>query len=903
MAKSLYRRIQIFFRSLFQRNAQQSDLDEEIELHIEELTEEYMEEGLSRKVARKKALKRFGSVEWIKDDTRDSWGTQRLVDSLRDFKFGLRLTFKHLSSSILAVIVLALGIGISTIMFTAASKLRNTSGGVDLQDNQLYIDWEVGQKQGEPVLAPDFKHLQQEVDSLENLIGFGYRGYFLHLPTEKTEGKQYNGIETTPNFFSITNTSPVAGRLFSAQDGQTSDAGTVIISHSVSSDFFDNPKDAVGAEVYLNGERCMVVGVMPKGFAFPGNRFIWKATDWSNYNTVTRARSPRMRITGTMKEGLLIPQVRAELDTIAENLASEFPGTNEDYSRFKIILFKDRFIDDDSVIFLGLALLGSFLVLSVACANVFQIVIARTAIRSHELAIRCSLGAKRSHVIWQVMVDGLTLSTIGAFLGLGLASMGLRFISAQLTLFNMPGLHTFQLTSGAIVFVLIAATLSGVISSLIPAWRASKINANEILKDDNKSSGNIYIGWLSKTLVISQVTFSSILLFLSMFLLFPSFFIGSVKMPYEQDNLLTARVTLSRQAFESSPDALPKFYQNLKPKLMAIPGVEATGLTSAHWGIMGEKKPRSLEIEGRSQGDERHTVQKIVVSPDFLEAYAMQATSGRTFNAFDTKDSLRVCIVNQNFAKTHYPDSDPIGKRIRMKFVNKPNEWMTIVGVVPVTIPDIPTSSKAEAEMMEQAFCEVILPFTQHPEWSPTILLRAPKASSSHYRAALREAIRETDSSVDISGSILTTQERLDIIGEFIRAIFNGGQLFGGAILIMSITGLYTIISFTTAQRRKELGIRMAVGSSAWGIAKSVIKPWSIAILVGLSLAGITCLIMWSFYSSLAPNDISAKDNLLSILTMFGPVVVLVGIGSLISMALPAWRAIKIAPMEVIRVE
>ena len=194
MANSLYRRIQIFFRSLFKRKTQQSDHDEEIEFHIEELTEEFMEEGLSRTVARKKALKRFGSVEWIKDDTRNSWGMQRLVDSIRDFKFGLRLTLKHATPSILAVIVLALGIGISTIMFTTASKLRNTSGGVELNDNLLYIDREVGQKQGQPILARAFTLLQKEVDSLENLIGFGYRAYFFHLPSKKEEGNQYSGI-------------------------------------------------------------------------------------------------------------------------------------------------------------------------------------------------------------------------------------------------------------------------------------------------------------------------------------------------------------------------------------------------------------------------------------------------------------------------------------------------------------------------------------------------------------------------------------------------------------------------------------------------------------------------------------------------------------------------------------
>ncbi len=901
MGRSLARRLAAYFQSLFRRPTKQSDLDEEIQLHIDELTEEYIADGLSPADARKAALKRFGSVEWIKDDTRESWGMQRFLDTLRDFKFGLRLTVKHSTSSVLAVVVLALGIGISTILFTTASKLRDTSGGGDLDDRQFLVEWEVGKTRGEPISIHDFLHLRNEVDSIENFIGIQGAKTFFHLPSQKEDGKVYRMARTSPNFFDLTQEQPEYGRLFNAQDADDADVRPIVVSYSVVSQFFDSAKDAVGTEVVLGDQPCVIIGAMPKGFAFPEFQNIWMPTDWSEFDGALRSESPRVRVTGRLKPGFIQPQAQAELDTIAANLATEYPDTNENYTRIRLSRYKDQFIDDDAGVIIGLALFGSALVLAVACANVFQIVIARTAVRSHELAVRRSLGARRGNVIWQVIVDGLTLSSAGALVGLGIAAVGLDFLSDQLVLFEMPGLHTFQLTPSAIAFVLIAATLSGVVSSIIPAWRASKIQAFDILKDDTKSSGSIYIGWIAKTLVVSQVMFSTLLLFFSMSLLFPSFYVDSVKLPFDKDSLLTVRVGLGLGEYSGENTDVEGLYTDLKNAFMEIPGVQATGLTTAQWGLIGENK--RLEVEGRTDdADARLSTQLVVASPDYLDAFGARPISGRALTPFDTKDSLKVCMVNPAFANFHFPGEEAIGKRIRIKPGH--DEWITIVGVVPEMSPEIPTTSQAEARMLEEVTTVVILPFTQRKAESPTLLIKADNASHSRYRTAVREALQKIAPKSQIQGSILTMGERLDIVSNFIQSVSRVGQYFGGAILAMSIIGLYSIIAFTTSQRRKEIGIRMAVGSNAWGIAKSVLKPWFAAIAAGLSLAAIAYYALSSLqYLLFSTTDVSVQENLQSVLPLVIPVIGIVIVASLFSMALPAWRAIKIQPMEVIRME
>ncbi len=896
----IVRKVSNRLKALFLNGKAESELDDEMQFHLEMEIEKNLERGMSPFEARRSARVSFGGMEQAKEDCRDAWGIRFLQDSYRNLRFGLRLCSRYLNTSILAVVVLSMGIGIASMMYTMSSKLLDTSSGADLDDRQLYIQWELGTAQGEPFSSHDFKVLRSEVDSLEDLAGIQNSGFWFSLPLKKDEGKQYKGVKVTANFFELVNAKPILGNSFSDQDAQSYEAREIVISDLVWADFFDRDKAVLEAEVMLNGDQCKIAGVMPTGFAFPRDQQIWMATDWREFDGKPRASAPKIGVTGKLKPGLGLDQARAELETIASNLAVAYPETNEERTRVRLTPYREQFVDDDAKAILYLGLFGSLLVLTFLSTNVFQIIMGRTAIRSHELAVRRSLGAKRSHVIWQVVVDGLALSGMGAIFGIGFAALGLRVISDQLSVFEMPWLHDFQLTPGVFLFAIGAALFAGIGSSIIPAWRASRMNSFSILKDDSRSSSSIYIGWLSKAMITFQVLFSSILLFLSVMLLWPSLFMDSLEMPYDKNTVLTAGMQLGADPQFEEPRDVERLYPRLKQKLMATPGVRAVALGSGKFGIMGDLRGIEIEGEEEDKGSSMRISQISTATPDFLDVYGLKPLSGRMINAFDSEESLTVCVVNSHFVDTHCKNVDPIGLRLKIEQgSNGYSEWITIVGVIPSLMPNLPGTK----EEIDRLFSQILLPFAQHPLWNPTILLSAQNADNDRYRLAIRESVKELAPLVRFQGPILTIGEGLSFVSRMIDTISLGGKFLGGAILVISIIGLYSIIAFTTNQRRKEFGIRIAVGSNAWGVMKSVMRPWALTIGSGLILGFISVLSLLVGLHSFSVSNGGMEEDLRGYTPIFLTVAAIVGLATLIAMIIPARRAAKINPMDIIRAE
>ena len=897
---SWIRILKLRVRGLLKSREKESELDQEMEFHLQMLIDGNLELGMNPKEARAAALKEFGSVELHKEEVRDSWGMRTVMDTLRNLRFGLRLSYRYRGSSILALVVLSLGIGIATIMYTMSSKLMDTSAGADLDKRQLFVEWETSTEQGERISSIDFKMLRSEVDSLENLVGIEHRGFWFQLPRDPEGAKYFRGVKATPNLFDLADALPVRGRVFAGQDVESSYEPVILISNSIWTDFFGRSEAALGSTVIVDGHECRIIGVMPPGFAFPGNQQIWMPTEWNEFDAGARELAPEIDMVGRLKPGENIGRVRVELETLASNLSIEFPETNKERTRIRVTPYKDRFRDDDATAVLLLGLFGALLVLSLSCLNVFQIVMARTAIRSHELAVRCSLGARRSHVIWQVVVDGLTLAGIGALLGVGLAALGLHYISDVLRVFETPGIHQFQLQSGVVVFAVGAALFAGVASSIVPAWRASNINPYAVLKDDSKSSPGIYIGWLAKVMVVSQVAFSSILLFLSVILLQPGVLINIVKTPYDKDTVLAAKMDLRLDESVKTAQDIENFYAGVKEKLMAVPGVRAVALTSSTWGIMGDIVKFKIEGQESESFLKSNSTQVNMASPDYLDVFGLEPLSGRMISPLDTEDSLAVCVVDSRFVNRYFKREDPIGRRLKITQNDRTTDWITIVGVIPGIKPAIPGVSE---DGMDNVLSEIVVPHRQSPDWVPSILLSAQQAGSPQYRKAMRESVKAIAPGAEFRGAILTIGERFDILSRLFESISTTSAIFGSVILAISIIGLYTVVAFTTAQRRKEFGIRIAVGCGGWGIVKSVIKPWSAMIGTGLILGGIASLALGMAYVALVANAGNVEIRTYEFVPIFCIVIVLICLASLIAMGIPTWRATKIEPMEVIRVE
>jgi len=792
-------------RNLLRLGKQRDELALEIEQHIEMSIADLVSRGVDPQEARKEVMREFGNVEHLKEECQDSWGLRVLFNLIRNFKFGMRLSSRYKSSTILAIIVLGLGIGISDVVYTGANKLVSfvLNGGASLNEQHVFIEWETGKRKGGKINSLDFKVFRETVESIEELVGFQSTRAWIHLPGEREAKRNHSGILATSNIFNSLDIKPQRGRVFSRQNVDT-----------------EENREIVRVSTY------------------------WK-------------------------------------------------------------MFK---IKELHYFFSG-AMAICWIALILACSSTFNIVIARTAGRSHELAVRSSLGAKRGHLIWQVIVDGLTLAVGGSLLGLLFAWISLRFVSGALQ--SIPGLDPFydlHLPPSVVIFSAGVAVLAGIMASIIPAWRASKIDTFGILKDDSKSSSSVYIGWLSKFVVISQVAFSGLVLFAGLVLLIylPTTWSKSWDLPYDKESILLTRVSLSqaKQFQDRNPQELIEFYAKTKQLLEGTPGVGAVAFTTASEVLRGEGTHFSLESRDGAETPVHAVLSR--VTPDYLNVFGADALSGRMLSGFDRRGTQPVCVVDQRFVDTYCANIDPIGMRIRItdpKKVNgkwvrrKANEWIEIVGVIPNLSPMGLGSSKQNPD--------ILLPYAQKPDWRIGILLSAKNAENAQFRQAIRLAINKLAADANHSEP-QSLQELFDINHRLAKKALIAGGSIGVALLAMSFIGLYSIISFTASQRRKEFGIRMAIGASNRDIAKTIAKPWIITVGSGLLLGYLLLLCTYTFLVKTNQAEASVEIFVWFSQWVGRPylwVVSLIGLCSLVSMGIPAWRATRSDPMNTIREE
>lgn len=888
--------------NVFRRDRLEAELKIEMENHLHFQNEQNKRMGMSPEQARKEANINFGNPNRIEEDARDAWGYRVVRNLIRDIRFAFRLTSRYKSSSFLAVLMLGFGICIAIIGYTFSTIAIDPSlmGGFRIDESrQVVIGWDLGGFRGGGINSLDFQVFQEESQSLSELVGVQTKAAWFHLPGERSEGKKYKGAYATTNWLNILDTTPQVGRMFSRSNPSGEIPREVVISDMIWKDFFSRDEEAVGSILIVDDEEHMVVGVMPAGYSFPNFHQFWMAADWREFRGGKRSDAPRLLAIGLLKPERSVEQARAELDAIAARLAIAYPDTNEKLYRVRVTTVWD-WLKKTSIALLMLFAISVFSML-LACTNVFNVIITRTASRSHELAVRICLGAKRSHVMWQVIIDGLVLSGFGAMLGVGFAGTALHFATDYLGRFpNFSMLHGLELTRGVVWASAGAAVFSGIAASFIPAWRASKIDAFEILKDNSRSSTCVFIGWLSKTIVISQVAITSVVLFagLVFLVIIPTRWQQTIDLPYDVDSVLTASLQLSgsTQFKDSKSEDLETFYTGFNRKLLEVPGVQATAMASGENGLKGRRI--DIQIAGWEDG-QRFTVDLNIVTPSLLDVYGVEPVYGRMLSVFDTKDSERVCVVDTQFVKLHCLDTEPIGMRIKAPYGRRASEWITIVGVVPDLNLPLPLQSNRGG---------ILLPYTQAPDWTPLILLRANEAGNQKIRQAVHLAINDLVPDAQIVEGVHTVRERIEFVYSAINGALTTGSIVGGSVLAMAVISLYSIIAFTTSLRRKEFGIRIAVGSSAFGIAKTVAKPWAITIALGLGI-GYLCLmgLIALGFNQLGINQGQTMGQYavftLQIGKVYSWVCLLVCVCSLIGVGIPARKAMRINPMEVIRVE
>ena len=795
-----------------------------------------------------------------------------------DLRFALRMIFSHRWFSAAVVVTLALGIGLNTMVFTLINavlfKPVPVPGGARLVS---ILCRNVKQHEGfERMSYADFQDYRTQANSLEAMEGaIDEEGVI----SEKGNPPQpYHLQRATAGIFSMLHTSPVLGRGFAGNDAQPGADPVVVIGYGVWKDRYGSAENVIGRQVRVNGQPATIIGVMPKGYRFPSGVDLWMPL----IPTPELEKRDNRQITayGILKPGMSLQQAAAEFDGIAHRLAAEYP-VNKDVGA-SVETFHERY-NGGGIRVIFLLMLGAVgFVLLIACADVANMMLSRALARKREMSIRTALGASRWRMMRQLLIESVLLSLIGGLVGMGLAALGVRWFDVS-TDGIRPSWIAFTMDYAVFGYFAALCILSGLLFGTAPALRASKGDLNEIMKEGARSVGRRSEGWLASLLVVFQ--FALTLVLLSGAGIFVRSLIASFStnpfIPAQQ--LTTARLNLPDTRYKDT-DARMRFYDQLLPRLRAIPGVSRVSMVSHPPGLGAARE--QIELEGKPVGEasRRPWISFVTQSPGYLETIHLPLLEGRDFNAMDGSAQHETAIVTREAAAHFWPNQDAVGKRFRLyDDQNKPTEWITVVGI--------------SADMVQELIANdphplIFVPYRMKG-WNEMTLMVESSADPS---AAVRGAVQNLDAELPLR-EVSRLSAALEHQTWFLRVF---GKIFGSFAfigLVMASVGIYAVIAHAGSRRTQEIGVRMALGASVRSILMLVMKRGLWQVGAGLGLGFALAIPAVRLLSAL-PGNMFTKDP--TVFVMVGAVLAAVGV---FACWLPARRAAALDPVQAIRYE
>ena len=813
----------------------------------------------------------------------------------QDVRYGTRKLLKTRSFNLVAILALALGIGANTAIFSVVNTILLRPP--PYQDpERLVMVWEANTKRGLgqiPTSFPNFNDLKTINNVFEDIAAFADRKLNL---TGGDEPEQVRGLYVSPNAMSLLGVKPTYGRTFLAEEGKPGANHVLILSYGLWQRRFGASLNAIGRQVELNGESYLVVGVMPPDFEFPPT---FTATIASSKLTIPNAdlwiplttdvlpdvRGVRgLLMIGRLKSNVTMGQARAEMDIIAKRLEKEYPGPNEGME-VSLIPLRTQITGDIQLPLLILLAATGF-VLLIACADVANLLLARTIVRREEIAIRIALGASRFRLIRQMLTESALLGLVSSLLGLLFAYWCVR----QLVAFSPTSISRVKEVSidkWALLFTLVVSLLTAFIFGLAPATYASKSDLNQTLKEGSRSSTEgSRQSRFHNVLVISEVALALILSIAAGLMINSFLRLQNVNPGFNPRNVITLELQLPQPKYPQAQQRII-FQQQLIQHIEAVPGVQYAG-TVNNIPFGGSESHNTYSIEGRdfSNHSERLQAYTRIVSPKYFQVMDIIIHKGRQFTDEDNLDSSRVALINETAARRLWGDEDPIGKRIKLGSPESNNSWLSIIGVV---------GSISHTSLGVTSQPEVYVPFRQNP--GPTITLVARATSDPKSVAA---AIRQEVAALDRSLPFTNIRYMEDLISNSVAQprlyTFLLG-LFAALALLLAAAGIYGVLSYSVGQRTHEIGVRMALGAQQRDIFKLIVGHTAVLIFIGLGVGLAISLALSRVMSSLlfgvTPND-SLTFVLISLLLL---------VVGLLASYIPARRATKVNPLIALRNE
>ncbi|MGH9956255.1 MAG: ABC transporter permease [Pyrinomonadaceae bacterium] len=806
-----------------------------------------------------------------------------MTSLIQDVRFGFRMLLKHLGFTIVAALTLALGIGVNTAMFSVLNTFLFRSLPYPQSSQLVRVFRTSPHSQSWPHNPGNFITQRERNTVFEKMAAYTY--YSRHLVQEGQAAERLTGLAGTADFLPMFGVAPALGRLFNPEEFEAGADNVIVLSDRFWQKHFGGDPGSVGRNLQLDGKTVSVVGVMPPRFDHPilwGSVDFWQPLAFSAEQKKTTANY--LQSFARLEPGVSIQQAEQSLVTLVANINKEnSPNTqNPDSVRLELL---QRSMSDDigrKVMWFTFGLAG--FVLLIACANIANLQLVRTASRSRELAVRAALGAGRFRLLRQSLTESIVVALIGGLLSLGLALWGVRFISNQLFP-TLPG-AAVDLDLKAFAFAFAVSLLTGVLFGTMPAWFASRTDINQAVRENARgTTAGRSQHRLRHVLIIGEVAFAMILLAAAgLFLRGLQRFINSDP-GWSVDGLVTANMSLRGEKYAKNPQRVA-FFSELENRIKTLPGVQHVAIGNSQ-PVYGFNSSDSLVIEGRPEPppDQYPEVYIEPVSTDYFAAYGVQLLRGRTFNNGDMAERPRVVIINDSMAQRFWPNENPIGQRISNP---RDKDWQEIVGVV--------RDMKYPADLSE--------PYTRYqtfvplPQWVPdslTIALRTTQPPEA-VEKSLKSLVAGLDPTLPVY-RVRTARSAVDIGIGYISLLGNLLGAFAALGLVLAAIGIYGVISYVVVQRTGEFGIRMALGAQGRDVLWLVLRKGAVVILIGAVIGAAGSYAVGKLLISVIPS-LPTRDPMTLVITGFVLIVV-----ALLACYLPARRATKVDPLVALRYE
>jgi predicted permease len=863
---------------MWRRTRMMDELEEDIREHIARETQDNIERGMTPEEARYAAMRKFGNVMRVKEDTRKVWIAVWFEQLIEDVRFGLRMLRKNPGFTAIAVLTLALGIGANTALFSVVNAvlIQPLPFG-----NAPRLVWSWGKCTlcDQAAVAPsDFLDYRAQNHSFE-YYGAMAAGDSLFNLAGSDKPIQVKGSMVTAGFFDALGIQPRYGRVFEQSDEKTTDPLVVILSHHLWQERFGGDPNVVGKSVTLDDKTRTVIGVLAKDVSVLSQADLWYPAPFQADGMQSR-RSHFLRPVGLLKPGVTISQAQAEMDTIAARLGSEYPVTNAGWG-LRLEPLQNVLVGSVRLALLVLLAAVGF-VLLIACANVASLLLSRNSVRQREIVIRTAIGAGRSRLVRQLLTESLLLALAGGAAGVFLATAGVQFLRG-LGPQSLPRLDEVNVSGTVLAFTFFISIFTGILFGLGPALKASRRDLAQGLREGGAAGDARSKHRVHNALVVAEVALSVVVLIASGLLLNSFWRLMRVQLGFDPANVLTTEVSLVSPRYDDERRR-ESFFHELEDRIRSASGAGTAGFVS-ELPLGGEADDTFFTIAEHppANPNDNNDADIRIIDGDYFGAMRIPLLAGRAFERQDSLESRKVVIVNEPFVKKFFPNENPIGKHLKM-FEGKPEFTpREIVGIVGGNKHFALQESLRPAMFTPGSFLKMNV--VVRSEGDPAMLTTAVR------QAVLAIDPDEATSAFRTMGEVVSSSAA----GDRFNALLLGA--FGGIALLLTAAGIFGVLSYLVTQRTREIGLRVALGAQRSDVLRVIVGHGVRLALLGLGIGIVAAMVVTRWMSSVL-FDVKPTDPL-----TFSAVAVVLGTVALLASYLPARRAMRVDPMVALRHE